>query len=212
MPSARIKSGLLSKTLETAIAELPGVRRAKVEIGPEGVESLRVLVIPERSTARTLDEVQAILTGAVEHPVDRTRIQIIRTGSPPGAGRRRLSSLGLDRSDDRFSVRAALELSGDILVGESVSPQGKLFERRTIAEAIVNGAHELLAFAIDVQRVYIIPDAESAIAVVVLARGSEVIVGSAVVRNDEYDAIARATLDALNRFTVPVLEEQPVGQ
>lgn len=202
----------MSKTLEAAITELPGVRRVKVDVGSGGVESLRVLVIPERSTAKTLDEIQEILAQAVEHPVDRTRIQIIRTGTHPGMHRRKLSSLGLDRSDDRFSVRAALELSGDVLVGESVSPQGKLFERRTIAEAIINGAHELIAFAIDVQRVYIIPDAESAIAVVVLARGSEVIVGSAVVRNDEYDAIARATLDALNRFTIPKEEEQSVVQ
>ncbi|MDQ4064639.1 MAG: hypothetical protein M3161_01170 [Actinomycetota bacterium] len=202
----------MSKTLEAAISELPGVRRVKVDIGSEGVESLRVLVIPERSTAKTLDEVQAILAQAVEHPIDGTRIQVIRTGAHPGAHRRKLSSLGLDRSEGRFSARASLELSGDILVGESASPQGKLFERRTIAEAIVNGAHELISFAIEVQRVYIIPDVESAIAVVVLARGSEVIVGSAVVRNDEYDAIARATLDALNRFTIPIEEEQPVAQ
>jgi hypothetical protein len=124
--------------------------------------------------------------------------------------RRKLISLGLDRSSDSFSVRAALELSGDVLFGESVSPHGKLFERKTIAQAIVEGSHELVGFPIEVERVYILSDVENQIAVVVLARDDQILVGSAVVRKDEFDAIARATLDALNRFTVVTYEEQGV--
>jgi hypothetical protein len=174
----------------------------------DGVESLRVLVIPERSTAKTVSDVQEILSRKVGQPVDSARIQVIRTAPMPGVSRRKLISLGLDRSSDSFSVRAALELSGDVLFGESVSPHGKLFERKTIAQAIVEGSHELVGFPIEVERVYILSDVENQIAVVVLAKDDQILVGSAVVRKDEFDAIARATLDALNRFTTVTYEEQ----
>ena len=197
----------LSAALESAIAELPGVRRVKAEIGPEGVESLRLLVIPERTTSKTMAEVQEILAKTVDQPVDDTRIQVIRTAPTSATARRRLSSLSLDRTTERFAVRAALELSGDVLMGESQSPHGKLFERKTIADAILKGSEEIVGFPVVVQRVYVLSDVDDQIAVVVLARGDQILVGSAVVRQDEYDAIARATLDALNRFTTVVFED-----
>lgn len=197
----------LSAALESAIAELPGVRRVKAEVGPEGVESLRLLVIPERSTSKTMSEVQEILAKTVDQPVDDTRIQVIRTAPTNATARRRLSSLSLDRTTERFAVRAALELSGDVLLGESQSPHGRLFERKTIADAILKGSEEIVGFPVAVQRVYVLSDVDDQIAVVVLARGDQILVGSAVVRQDEYDAIARATLDALNRFTTVVYED-----
>lgn len=200
----------LAQTLEYSIGELPGVRRVKADIGPAGVESLRVLVIPERSTTKTVAEVKNILSATADHSVDRTRIQVIRTAPAKGASRRKLSMLSLDRNADNFSVRAALEISGDILMGESRSTQGKLFERKAVVDAILKGSQELVGFPVDVQRVYLISDVDNQIAVVVLARAEEILVGSAVVRQGEYDAIARATLDALNRVTAPAYEDAEV--
>ena len=200
-------SGRVAQALESSIGDLPGVRRVKADIGPEGVESLRVLVIPERSTTKTVAEVKDILSHTAEHSVVDTRIQVIRTAPTKGSSRRKLSMLSLDRSADNFSVRAALEISGDVLMGEARSHQGRLFERKAIADAILKGTHELVGFPLEVERVYVISEIENSIAVVVLARGDEILVGSAVVRLDEYDAIARATLDALNRFTQPAYDE-----
>jgi hypothetical protein len=209
-PTRAAGGGLKEANIQAAIEKLAGIRRVKVDLGPSGVESLRVLVIPERTTSKTLSDVQEILTRIVGHRVEETRIQVIRTAPSSGSSRRKLTSLSLDRTTDTFSVRAALELSGDVLMGESASPQGKLFERKTIAEAIVKGSAELVGFPLEVQRVYVLSDVDNEIAIVVLARDIEIIVGSAVVRHDEHDAIARATLDALNRFAAPVYEDVKV--
>jgi hypothetical protein len=187
------------------------VRRVKADIGPTGIESLRVLVIPERSTTKTVEEVKKILSAAGDRSVDDTRIQIIRTAPTKGASRRKLSMLSLDRNAEQFSVRAALEISGDVLMGEASSHHGKLFERKAIADAILQGTTELVGFPVEVQRVYLITDVDNQIAVVVLARAEEILVGSAVVRQGEHDAIARATLDALNRFTAPTYEDAVEG-
>ena len=186
-----------------AIGDLPGIRGARAEVGPSGVESVRVLVIPERTTNQTLDDVQRVMDKVLDEPVDRALIQVIRTATPAGNSRRKLSSLSLERGPTAFSVRASLELSGDVLLGESVSPQGKLFERRAIVDAVLEGVQELIGFPLELERVYVLSDIDHQIAVVVLSRAEEILVGSAVVRQDEHDAIARATLDAVNRFAAP---------
>ena len=200
----------LTDAIETALREIPGIRGARAEVGATGVESVRVLVIPERTTTQTLDEVQGVMSEITGGPVDQSCIQVIRTAPPTGNARRKLSSLALERGPAAFSVRAALELSGDILMGESVAPQGRQFERRAIAEAILEGTHELIGFPLELQRVYVLSDIDHQIAVVVLTRAEEILVGSAVVRQDEHDAIARASLDALNRFPAPAVVEEPV--
>lgn len=200
----------LAESIETALGDLPGIRGARADVGPEGVDSVRVLVIPERTTSQTLLDVQEVMSQIVGASVDDARIQVIRTATTSGNVRRKLSSLSLERGPAAFSVRAALELSGDVLMGESASPQGKLFERRAIAEAILEGTQELVGFPLDVSRVYVINEIDHEIAIVVLSRADEVLVGSAVVRQDEHSAIARATLDALNRFTAPVPAPEPV--
>ncbi|HWC14042.1 MAG TPA: hypothetical protein VG929_05560 [Actinomycetota bacterium] len=200
----------LAESIETALGDLPGIRGARADVGPTGIESVRVLVIPERTTSQTLSDVQDVMSQIVGASVDEAHIQVIRTATTSGNVRRKLSSLSLERGPAAFSVRAALELSGDVLMGESASPQGKLFERRATAEAILEGTQELVGFPLDVSRVYVINEIDHEIAIVVLSRGDEVLVGSAVVRQDEHDAIARATLDALNRFTAPIAAPEPV--
>lgn len=178
----------------------------KAQVGPEGLEGLRVLVIPERSTNQTMTEVKQIVS-ATELPADNAKIQVIRTAPAKGTSRRRLSMLSLDHNEDSFSVRAALELSGDVLLGEESSAAGRYFERKAVANAILKGSAELIGFPIEVERVSILADADAQIAVVVVSRANEVLVGSAVVRNGEQEAIARATLDAINRFIAPAHDD-----
>jgi hypothetical protein len=200
----------MARNLEASIGGLPGVRRVKAVVGPEGLEGLRVLVIPERSTTKTMNEVKKIVSSQVPDPVDQARIQVIRTAPTRSTRRRRLSMLSLDHTDRTFSVRAALELSGDVLMGESSSAAGRYFERKTVANAILNGSEELIGFPIEVERINILTDGDAQVAVVILSRADEVLVGSAVLRNGEQDAIARATLDAINRFIAPATDEDEV--
>ena len=187
--------------IENAIAALPGIRGAKAEMGPTGVESMRVLVIPERTTSQTIADIQDVIASKAGHLMDRNRIQIIRTAAASPMTRRRLASLGVERTEDRFVARVTLELGGDILAGDSTTVQGDPFEKRAIAQAVLNGLRELIDFPVEVQRVYVVPDFEEPFAVVVLARPDDILVGSAAITHDEFDAIARATLDALNRVT-----------
>ena len=191
--------------LEKLILTLPGVRGAKVEAEGDGIRSVRVLVMPERQTDPTVREVRSLAAGDLGVELDPAAIHILRAGTEASKAverpaRRRLSSLMTERSPSVFKTRVTLEMPGDVLIGESESYPGELFEHRSIAKAIIQGLRDLLAFPVEVEAVNLIRQAEGTLALVFLHRGHDRLVGSALVHKDEHDAIARATLDALNRF------------
>jgi hypothetical protein len=191
--------------LEKLILTLPGVRGAKVEADEGGIRSVRVLVMPERQSDPTVREVRSLAAGELGVELDPTSIHILRAGGEKPVererpARRRLSSLMTERSPSTFKTRVTLEMPGDVLVGESESHPGELFEHRSIANAIIMGLRDLLAFPVEVEAVNLIRQAEGTLALVFLHRENDRLVGSALVHKDEHDAIARATLDALNRF------------
>ncbi|MGH2755077.1 MAG: hypothetical protein ACRDLB_11670 [Actinomycetota bacterium] len=191
--------------LEKLILTLPGVRGAKVEAEDEGIRSVRVLVMPERHTESTIREIRSLAAGELGAELDPGIIHILRAGgdpekAPPRPARRRLASIMTERSESAFKTRVTLEMPGDVLIGESESHPGQLFEHRSVARAIVVGLKDLLAFPVEVEAVNIIRQGDRALALVFLDRESDRLVGSALVHTDEHDAIARATLDALNRF------------
>jgi hypothetical protein len=194
-----------ARSLETAISELRGVRRARVETGAEGVDSIRVLVIPERKTADILDEVQRLVTERAMM-VDPSKVQVIRVEGGGSTQRRRLTSVTTERTRDRFRAKVMLELAGDVLVGESEVPVGTDFERRSMVRAVLEGMVELLEFPVELETVQILDVGGRRIALVTVTRGSDILVGSAAIGSDERDAFARATLDALNRFASRSIE------
>jgi hypothetical protein len=130
-------------------------------------------------------------------------IQILRADLPAPTGRsrrRRLSSLTVARSDDGFTAKVTLDLEGDALRGEIESPAGRRFELRSIGLAVLDALGKLLEFEVQLESVNLIQVGDTRLAVVQLNTETESLVGSALVRYDEHDAIARATLDALNRL------------
>ena len=191
--------------LEKLILTLPGVRGAKVEADEEGIRSVRALVMPERQSDPTMREIRSMAAGDLGVEIDPSTIHILRAGGEAQVpkerpARRRLASLMTERSPSTFKTRVTLEMPGDVLIGESESHPGELFEHRSIATAIIAGLRDLLAFPVEVEAVNLIRQAEGTLALVFLHRESDRLVGSALVQKDEHDAIARATLDALNRF------------
>ncbi|HEX2051028.1 MAG TPA: hypothetical protein VHJ34_10420 [Actinomycetota bacterium] len=188
--------------LEQAVASLRGVRGARVELGSSGAPEVRVLVVPERDPADVAAEVVRIAAERFGVDVPAAGVKVLRSGGvDPGAvpPRRRLSSIATRRSSDEFMVRVTLELHGDVLVGEAGAPCGLRHEHRTVARAVVNGLRSLLQPSIDVDAVSLVALGDVRLAVVSLLAGADTLVGSALVRVDDNDAIARATLDALNR-------------
>ncbi len=200
-----------SGLIEDALQDLRGVRSAKVELDAAGVESVKVLVIPERSSSQTVTDIQSVIQEQVGAEIDPSAIEILRTAQPNPAMRRKLASVLTERAGERFKARVTLELDGDVLVGETEAPRGSHFEHRTMARATLNGVEELIAAPMELENVRFVSEGDHRFAIVMVNRGGESLIGSAAVRLDDYDAIARATLDAVNRFIAGSTEPQLVG-
>lgn len=200
----------IARELRDAISALGGIRDARVDIDASGEITVRTLGVPERAAEETVREVISV-GRSLGLTIDPSRVQVMRlkTEAPaPQPARRRIGALSTSRYGEEFTARVSLELHGDVLVGESASPLGPRSELRAVALAILEAARELLEFPVTVEAVGMFEVGTIRSILVVLNRGPEVLVGSAIVRVDVYDAVARATLDALNRFIArgPVLE------
>lgn len=188
--------------LQRSLEELRGVRGARVDMHGREVVAVRVLVVPERDTKQTISDVRALASDRFDLGIDPDRIEILRVADPVAKNesrRRKLSGIAIERSNHRFHARVVLELGGDVLVGESDGPTERGFEHRSVARATLHGLHELLHRKVDLDSVQVFSIGNARLAVVTLRHEGEVLVGSALVRLDDHDAIARATLDALNR-------------
>jgi hypothetical protein len=95
--------------------------------------------------------------------------------------------------------------AGDRLFeGRSQGPAGHSHRARLVAIATLDAVAELLGQACEVESSTVVPTGSREVALTVLTMalpriGEQVLTGSAVVRGDDADAVARSVLAALNR-------------
>ena len=194
----------VARRLERELNRIRGVRQAKVATAEGRNASVTILVLPEVGTDEVIHAVRAA-GRRIGIDVDPAIVRVLRSSDEPDEDarherRRRLASLQTKRAGGRFMAWISLELEGDVLLGEVDGPSGRLYERRSMAEAVVDGLRGLLDVSVQVDAVDVVPLGDDEVALVSLSAGALKLVGCAPVRIDEYDAIARAALGALNRF------------
>lgn len=203
LSSPRHKRGQEHRLVE-AIGTISGVRRTRIEWTPEGPRSIRIVVSGERDQQAIVAEAREKLQelGVSVHP---EQIEIIKFRHLKGADdlrkRARLAGLVTERHDEHFRARVTLELDGDLLVGESGGPAGRHFERYAVARAAYKSTLKAIDFEAELHTAEIVPIGGERVALVLLSGDGEILEGSALVKSDDHDAIARATLRALNRMT-----------
>lgn len=190
------------REFEAALRGIKGVRNARVDGSPDAVTSVRLLVVPEKSSASSIAE--AIAIGArTGLKIDPGIIDVLRSADQSDLslprGRRRLSSLSTERAGEHFTSRVTLELGGDVLIGEEELSDGDAIEYRSVAGAVIKSLRELLEGPLMIDAVDVLDVGGSRFAVVAVRAGRDTLVGSALAGHDEHAGIARATLDALNR-------------
>ena len=190
------------REIERSLERLWGIRAARVQRDPAGTTSIRVLVMPERSVQETVRDVRTLVTSQFGAEHASSEVEVLGTGTDGGGydSRRSLTSLTTERYGERFVARIALELKGDVLLGESESSTGRYSELRAIARATLNALEGLLASPVELDQVVAIDIGENRFILVTLNCKGGPLSGSAPVRRDRHDAVARATLDALNRL------------
>lgn len=184
--------------LQASLCRLRGIREARVRPGSDDVE-VTVLALPERSEEQTVADVR-LLAQRVGLDLHDLKVRVMGAGRKAELlPRRKLSSLSTKRYGERFTAQVTLELEGDALVGEVDVPVGRRFEYRSVARAVLNSVSCLIPYALQLEHVEVLAFGAERLAVVSISSRDDILVGSALVRGDELDSIARATLDAINR-------------
>jgi len=98
----------------------------------------------------------------------------------------------------------SLGIAGQVFTGGADGPSGALHKPRIVATATLVALTELLGIPAQIESAQILDVANREVALVTLMLtiprlGDQVLVGSALVRGDEEDAVARAVLAAVNR-------------
>jgi hypothetical protein len=115
--------------------------------------------------------------------------------------RGRLAGVSSGDSVPGFAVEIVLEFGGKTRRGESFSAAGgREQERQALVRATLDALNGLVPFEVELDAVDVVTVGSRSLAIVTLDRGTDILMGSAMVRIGEDDAVARATLDGLNRF------------
>jgi hypothetical protein len=119
-----------------------------------------------------------------------------------------ISEIGVRSTGAEIEVEVRLTLDGDTFVGIERGAAAASARARLVASATMSALDELLGIPAAVESAAVVETGSHAVALVVLTLsvprlGAQSVAGSAVVRGDETDAVARAVLAAVNRRLGP---------
>ncbi len=216
MPTLR-----LLPQLEDALRQIPGVRAASVVTGPDAVPTeVHVLASPGKAAKQVVRDVQSLAMARYDIDIDHRIVSVVQIGedepslevvrpdetAPEAEQPTRPAIAAIMVRSSGGLIEASVSLSvGDILFeGRAEGASGHSHRARLVAIATLDAVHELLGQACEVESSVVLPVGGRDVAVTVLTlmvprAGEQVLTGSAAVRGDEADAVARSVLAALNR-------------
>lgn len=212
--------------LEDSLRRVPGVRKARVVTDGEGRPTeIHVITDTRKPPKDFVRDVQAVaLTHydlALDHRIvsvvqmDETEADSVDVGdSTPAAEepvspsqadpRPALTSINVMRQNGDAVVTVTLGISGMLFTGQSQGPAAPVHRARIVAQATLQALTDLLGIPAQVESSQVVEAGlrEVALSVITLEiprLGEQVLCGSALVRGDEEDAVARSVLAAVNR-------------
>lgn len=195
--------------VETALAAIPGIIGARIVAGfDREVDEVHVLASLDKSPKHAVRDVQTLLMARFGVTTDHRVISVVRLDEQrvgPTLARTVIERVTFAQAGLEVTAEVVLRDGDSCLTGtaqETVSAAGQL---RAVAAATLDAARQLVQgdARIDLEGVETLEVGHVRIGVCLLrvrTRRDEVTLsGSALVRETEVDAVARAVLDGLNR-------------
>lgn len=224
MPTLR-----LLPELEDSLRHIPGVKAASVVTGPDAVPTeVHVLATPGKAAKQVVRDVQSLALARYDIEIDHRIVSVVQmgddevraadpepNGTAPGAEdgadetpepvvRPAIAAIMVRSGAGETLASVTLAIGDRLFEGESKGPAGKSHRPRLVALATLDAVAELLGQPCEVESASIVATgtrevALSVLTVMVPRTGEQVLTGSAAVRGDDADAVARSVLAALNR-------------
>lgn len=195
--------------VEHALRELPDVRAARLVAGYDrDVDELHVVATVDKSPKQLVRDVQSLLMARFGIATDHRVISIVQLEDDEAPGDpNRVALARVTSAQHGLAVHVAVALTDgeQEFLGTAEGPASSTGRLRTAARATLAAVQPLLKdqMMVEVEGAAVERTLGNAIALTLVhihtKRGTRSIAGSAVVRDDEVEAIARSVLDALNR-------------
>ena len=202
----------LQPDLEDTLRTLPDIRGASVVTSGDGAPvEVHVLARSGKPAKQIVRDIQSV--AMVQHNIDLDHriVSIVQLGDAddpgdeddPGAPRVAVSAVTVSTAGQTISAAVRLESSGVRYEGVAEGMVAPQVRARVLAQATLAATADLLGMSAEVEQAAVIELGDRKVALVAVQlltqTGPLVVTGSALVRVDDADAVARAVLDALNR-------------
>jgi hypothetical protein len=209
--------------LEESLRQIPGIRAASVVTGPDSRPTeVHVLAQPGKPAKQVVRDVQSVAMAQFDLDIDHRIVSVVQIGEAdaplvdivalapaaasdePDLTRPALTAIAVRTADGETEVTVTMGVGGGVYTGTATGPGLPIHRPRIVAQAAVAALSELLGIAAQVESAQLLEIGLREVAVTVLSLsiprlGEQVLCGSALVRGDEEDAIARSVLAAVNR-------------
>lgn len=195
--------------VERAVCAIPGVLGARLVPGfDRQVDELHVLTSLDRSPKQTVRDTQTVLMARFAIPTDHRVVSVVQldqTTALASTSRVVVEQVGLSQRGLMVTASVLLRDGDDRLSATIEGGSSEPARRRSVGRATLQAIEPLLTDSgvVELEGIELVRiggvDVALALVHVRTERTEMMLSGSAVVRETEPDAVARAVLDALNR-------------
>lgn len=205
--------GVDLEAFEEELTTLPGVRAARVVTTAGGrITEIHLVAEGGKAPKQLVRDVQTIALAKFDLRIDHRIVSVVQFGDEPipvsaPTSRPALATVSWTTDGTRTRCRIEIDTADGFVGGEADGGATARSRPRLAAAATLDALHNAKVLdantTLDIADVLVTDLSERRVALVMLVRlrdaAEELLVGSALVRSDESDAVARATLDAFNR-------------
>lgn len=195
------------ESFQDIIMKIQGVTHAKVVYDGEELQEIHVIANTIRSPKQIVRDIESVLLAMFSYKVDRKIISIaqIDNGETKSIKRILYAGLSLVIIDNNVECEVKLKMDDKEYSCKKSAISTSINRQKVIAKATVGAVEEIFgqAVVLDLEDIIISKTRDISFITVIINMINnaleEKLIGTAIVRNDLNETIARATLDALNR-------------
>jgi hypothetical protein len=209
---------------EDELKRIPGIIAASVVTGPDAIPNeIHVLAEPGKPPKQVVRDVQSFAMLKLGLDIDHRIVSVVQIGADEFSSsivdddpsdlelvipRPAIGSIMIRTSGPEAEALVSIaSTGGHVFEGRVVGPGSATHRCALVAQATLKALEELLGSTADVESSQIVMAGHREAALTVLTvtvprLGEQLLTGSALVRGDESEAVARSVLDALNRRLV----------
>lgn len=195
--------------MEKLINKISGIISSKVNTNKNSeITEIHVLSDLSRSPKQIVRDIQSSVAAVYGIQLDHRLISVAQIDNGEAGyedSRLKLANVQIITEKSKLTVKVCLLHDGKSYEGSACGVNTSSSKPHIVAKACLDAVHSFLAeefyfSVVDVQKIKIANrDAFNVVVCFLSNHGEELLIGSSLVKHDEFDAVVRATLDSVNR-------------